>query len=308
MHDLPARLINTVPFPVFLIEEVMPSCAFAEYKLLCVIVRQTLGWRDPATGQRKESDWMTHAQIKRRTGCASEAISRAIDSLVRKNLIGVLSDTGEILLTSAERRRCAGRLYFRLSETVLAKLTPNPTGEVPVDNWLQMGKTGRITEVGTSESEAATSPTELRKAKTTKDTSYKIYTPYGGSDDTPSEAVPDTRSSKRTSTANPDVRRFLDRYRALFRQHCPGGHQPPIAWTRDGALAKQLLAQYSLDHLTVLLERFFAKTDSWIVRRGYTLGAFRTALPQLLMEDKAPSDHSMRTGRWSKAVGPTVHI
>ena len=50
----------------------------------------------------------------RRTGRASGAVARAVDALVRRGLIDVLDGAERPLMTPAERRRCLGRLYYRL--------------------------------------------------------------------------------------------------------------------------------------------------------------------------------------------------
>jgi hypothetical protein len=79
--------------------------------LLCVIVRQTCGWQEGKT--RKGTDWLTHQQLKARTGLASASICSAIDTLMKRGFIEVCDNSGMPLKTSAERRR-AGRLHFSL--------------------------------------------------------------------------------------------------------------------------------------------------------------------------------------------------
>lgn len=142
-------LTNTTPFPNGLIDEVMPTLRDTEWRLLCVVVRHTLGWRDGSQkGQRKASDWLTHRQLKAQTGRDSEAISKAVDALVKRGIIEVWSDTGKRLTTPHARRRCGGRLYFRLKPLV-------------------------------PKSEVSTLESEIRNPKTTKETQHKI-SPYGG--------------------------------------------------------------------------------------------------------------------------------
>jgi hypothetical protein len=103
------------PFPNRLIDEVMPQLRDTEWRILCVIARQTLGWKDPKTGKRKQSDWLTQRQLKRRTGRESEAICNALDALVSKRLVDVRTSEGQPLRTPADRRRHIGRLHFRLT-------------------------------------------------------------------------------------------------------------------------------------------------------------------------------------------------
>lgn len=101
----------------------MPDLSGTEWRLLCVVVRQTLGWQqggNPAA--RKSRDWLTHRQLKARTGRASAAVSQAIDRLVRKNLIQVQNAEGQLLLTPQERRRCQGRLFFSLTPNLVRQI------------------------------------------------------------------------------------------------------------------------------------------------------------------------------------------
>jgi hypothetical protein len=105
---------GTTPFPNPLLDEVMPKLRDTEWRVLCVIVRQTRGWRDPHTGRRKRSDWLTHRQLLRRTGRASAAVCRAIQRLVSNRLIQVHTERGALSLSAADRRRSGARLYYRL--------------------------------------------------------------------------------------------------------------------------------------------------------------------------------------------------
>lgn len=107
------------PFPNALIDEVMPLLRDTQWRVLCVIVRQTLGWRSSSGTGRKTEDWLTQSQLKRRTGRASEALSKAVDGLVRRGLIEVADAQGNALRTPAKRRRCRGRLYYRLASRCL---------------------------------------------------------------------------------------------------------------------------------------------------------------------------------------------
>lgn len=108
--------IGATSVPNILIDRIMPVLKDTEWRVLCVIIRQTLGWRG-ASGGRKTRDWLTQNQLKRRTGRNSEAISRAITTLVRLNLVDVCDESGGELATAHERRRHRGRLYYSLRLT-----------------------------------------------------------------------------------------------------------------------------------------------------------------------------------------------
>lgn len=105
---------QSVPFPAELLDRAMPHLTDTEWRLLCVVVRQTLGWQDKQTGGRKQKDWLTQTQLTARTGRTAKPVAQAISSLTAKQLIQVVSDDGEALLTPAQRRRYAGRHWFQL--------------------------------------------------------------------------------------------------------------------------------------------------------------------------------------------------
>ncbi len=141
---------GTTPVPVALIDRVMPTLRDTELRVLLVVVRQTLGWqvgKDPYL--RKERDWLTQSQLMRRTGRASGAVARAVDGLVRRGLIDVLDGGERPLRTPAERRRCLGRLYYRLHKPEASAIARSAGAE------------------------AASAKTAHAKPHTTKETVYK---------------------------------------------------------------------------------------------------------------------------------------
>ena len=142
------------PFPSVLVDAVMPTLKDTEWRLLCVIVRQTLGWQDKR--QRGASDWLTHSQLKARTGRASAAVCGAVDVLVRRGMIEVHDEAGQPMLTPQERRRHQGRLLFRLQIRFLERLS------LEAQSGQALWKSGK-----------ASSKSENRIAKTTKETQDK---------------------------------------------------------------------------------------------------------------------------------------
>lgn len=104
---------GTTPVPNFLLDRVMPRLRDTEWRLLCVIVRSTSGW-SLADGTRKKADWLSHFQLKRKTGRSSAAISKAIDVLVRIGLIDVRDMSGRPLRSTRDRRLSHSRLSFSL--------------------------------------------------------------------------------------------------------------------------------------------------------------------------------------------------
>ena len=113
------------PVPIRLVDDVMPALKDTELRILLVVLRQTAGWKSDRlagtgthnTTTHKRRDWLSHRQLCRRTGRGSDAVSRAVASLTAAGLIVVEDAGGTPLATPDERRRCLGRLYFRLGET-----------------------------------------------------------------------------------------------------------------------------------------------------------------------------------------------
>lgn len=107
-----SRVENTTPFPNLLLDHVMPLLGDTEWRMLCVIVRVTFGWQ-------KSEDWLSHSQLKRRTGRESAAVSRAVDILVKRGLIVVRDRDERRLHTASERRRSRSRLVFAIHPRLL---------------------------------------------------------------------------------------------------------------------------------------------------------------------------------------------
>ena len=110
---------GTTPFPDLLLDRLMPRLRDTEWRLLCVVVRQTYGWVS-SDGRPKQTDWLSHAQLRRKTGRSSAAISLAIDFLCRNGLVEIEDGQGLPLKTAFERRSHRGRLHFRVNPLVLS--------------------------------------------------------------------------------------------------------------------------------------------------------------------------------------------
>lgn len=117
----PAR---STPVPNLLIDEWMPCLSDTELRVLLVITRQTLGFQAGSKNTstfRRARDWITHSQLKAKTGRASAAVSGAVDRLVKKGLLQVGTADGTPLLTSHERRRYRDKMFFSLMPRLLVK-------------------------------------------------------------------------------------------------------------------------------------------------------------------------------------------
>lgn len=104
---------GSTPFPNALIDQAMPLLSDTAWRILCIVVRQTNGWHD-GPGRRRSADWLSHSQLKRRSGRQGAAVSRAIDALCKLRLIAVRDGSGRLLNSAPERRRSRTALFYSL--------------------------------------------------------------------------------------------------------------------------------------------------------------------------------------------------
>jgi hypothetical protein len=106
---------STTPVPNIVFDHYLKELKLAELKILLVIIRQTFGWHDKFTkSKRKEMDWISGSQLALKTGSSKRAINEAIQTLVQKKLIDVLSFSGDVL-DAPEKRRGQQKLFYRPS-------------------------------------------------------------------------------------------------------------------------------------------------------------------------------------------------
>jgi hypothetical protein len=111
--------LNTTPVPNIVFDHYLKELKLAELKILLVIIRQTFGWTDNYTkSKRKEKDWISNNQLALKTGSSRRAINEAIQTLVQKNLIEVLSFSGDVL-DVPEKRRGQQKLFYRPSSAII---------------------------------------------------------------------------------------------------------------------------------------------------------------------------------------------
>ena len=136
------RLEQTTPVPNEVLDRYIRELTGVEYKVLTVIIRQTLGWQ-------KEMDWLTHSQLARRTGASRRAVSSALDTLIQKGYIGV-----------HEKRPHGGRKQNWYSYR-------DPVQKLP-------GTTPHVQKMPTQQ--AKTAPKSVQKLPSTKETYTKCDT------------------------------------------------------------------------------------------------------------------------------------
>jgi len=112
--------IHTTPVPNAVFDVHLKDLKLAELKVLLIIIRQTLGWEDKKTkSERKEIDWISNSQLALKTGSSKRAINDAIQILVKKNLIDVISHSGE-LLDTPDKRKGQQKLFYRPTNAIFA--------------------------------------------------------------------------------------------------------------------------------------------------------------------------------------------
>jgi hypothetical protein len=105
---------STTPVPNSLFDFHLKNLKSAELKVLLIVIRQTLGWSDKReVNGRKERDWIAGSQLQSKTGCSRRALSSATDALIKKCLIQILDEKGNIL-ENPEKRQGKTKLYYRL--------------------------------------------------------------------------------------------------------------------------------------------------------------------------------------------------
>ncbi len=269
------------PIPNVVFDHIMPTLSGSEWQLLCVIIRQTQGWHDPSTGGRKTNDWLSHQQLKARTGRGSDAICHAIESLVRKGHIEVKDDKGNPLSTAHERRRNGSRLFYGLSFALHSHFQPSDSvSSTPV----------RETRIG--------------KAETTKETPTKLYgQPFGKSQTTtfpataprskatsssegcgclfrpqnkPPIAASPTHNSVLPSTYSKEVSHLVEAYEDLMQKHessnANSSASPLLSQDSVDRLEKAL-SRYGEEQLLAFLEAFF-ESDFSVMKRNSSLTSF----------------------------------
>lgn len=122
---------QTTHVPNFIFDIHLPNLTEAELKTLLIIIRQTFGWRDRYTGERKTRDRISHAQFCVKTGLSKRIVSKTIQTLVVKDLIRITDYRGDELKQAFERKGKT-HLYYGIAEPVhqttptSAPLQPEP--------------------------------------------------------------------------------------------------------------------------------------------------------------------------------------
>lgn len=115
-----ANIPNTTQTPNIIFNGLMKEMSDTELRVVLIVTRATLGWiLDREKGMRKEEDWISHSQLKHKTGRESGAISKAIDRCIQKGWIEARDRDGALLDTKDKRR--GKNIFYRLGPGILLK-------------------------------------------------------------------------------------------------------------------------------------------------------------------------------------------
>lgn len=105
---------QTTQVPNILFDQHLPNLTGAEVKILLIIIRQTIGWIDKSTGNRKTRDRITQSQFRIKTGLAPRIISKTLKMLSDKDLIAITDQNNQPLKNSLDRKG-KSILYYALN-------------------------------------------------------------------------------------------------------------------------------------------------------------------------------------------------
>lgn len=111
------------PFPNALIDFYLPKLSDTAWRVLVVIVRQSLGWQGVVVSDRRHRERLSQRQLKKRTGRQSAAISAAIEQLSLRSLITICDAQGNVLDSPPKRRRAKATLHFQLAPWIIHSIS-----------------------------------------------------------------------------------------------------------------------------------------------------------------------------------------
>ncbi len=104
-------LINTTPVPNDFFSY-LPQLTDSEIRVLLLVIRQTCGWKNARTQERKSRDRMTYDYIIKKTGLYRTILSSTIQSLVYLKVL-VITDYEGTILDTAEKRKGKHSLFYQ---------------------------------------------------------------------------------------------------------------------------------------------------------------------------------------------------
>ncbi len=118
---------HSTPVPNGLFDRHLKNLKASELKVLLVIIRQTLGWKN----KRNTRDWISGSQFKSKTGLSKRSIGNAITSLQKRGLIRV-TDYKNNVLSVPTQRQYSVRNYYALNTNLSVKTSQRVRKKQPV--------------------------------------------------------------------------------------------------------------------------------------------------------------------------------
>lgn len=94
------------------------------------------------------------------------------------------------------------------------------------------------------------------------------------------------------------IKALLSHYDEAFQRKF--GYRYPDFTAKDAALAKRLLALYSLEQLIAWVDAFFDLDDEWIAKSGYTFVVFKSQLGKVIASKAKPADPYAKLPEWQR--------
>ncbi len=296
-----SKTSGTTALPNALFDALLPSLGDTELRVLLVVARSTLGWKEGAG--RKERDWLSHAQLCKRTGRSNTPVSGAIDSLTRRGLLQVENETGEGLPTPSLRRAARSRLFFRLGSALLASHGPEEETTRHGRHRSGAQHRGAAQPLATLSNETTASDrADIPQAdipqngfhlvETTKETGTKnwgnhlSFLPSGITRETDEIQQGDDQKALRDEEA---TRRVRQAFEQAYRTARPDEPMPPTDDETTLALLKSYVGRGYAKDLEAWLPAFFASSFGFVRRRNYSLGAYLDCF--FVLQARLPNQH-----------------
>jgi phage replication O-like protein O len=104
------------PIPNIVLDEHISNLSLPEIRVLFVILRQTYGYINVTTKQRKRTDWIMRSFFVKKTKLCPRSVSLAISSLIKKKIIVALG-ASNVLLENSKDRKGKKRIYYAYRPT-----------------------------------------------------------------------------------------------------------------------------------------------------------------------------------------------
>lgn len=252
---------NTTQVPNVLIDEWMPRLSDVEFRLLLIVVRQTLGWiEDLETKTRKTEDWISSSQLVAKSGRSRKHISKAMKELIEiHGLVIAVDSKGRALDTAEKRKAKFGKIFYRLNvHAPAATLFDKPL----------------ISSLSSRASKGRTEGEEGTKGRTQKGRTTKETHKQKGSSTTTRTASPSAPEKK----GNPDHKKFL----AFWDETVPrtrgikpiytGADMKNLKRILDFGIEEQTLEQIALYFLADYSFKAFSPSISTLLSAGIVNG------------------------------------